>query len=81
MGINDLSKWEIKKNINGLFYGCFSSETLPNISNLNADKTASMIDLFYRCSSLKSLPDISKWNKSILIEIKYLFYKCSSLET
>ena len=80
-------KIEIKlrgiKNIiyaNGMFYGCSSLKSLPDISKWNTNNVIDMSLLFFDCSSLKSLPDISKWNISNVTNMSRLFYECSLLK-
>ena len=46
----------------GLFYGCESLISLPDISKWEINNIINMSNIFVGCSSLKYLPDISKWN-------------------
>ena len=52
-----------KKNItdmSGMFSGCSSLLSLPDISKWNTNNVKDMSRMFSGCSSLLSLPDISK---------------------
>ena len=49
-------------NMNGVFNGCGSLISLPDISKWETRYVINMSDLFSGCNSLISLPDISKWN-------------------
>jgi surface protein len=48
-------------NMMGIFYGCSSLSSLPDISKWNTNNVTYMSYMFCGCSSLSSLPDISKW--------------------
>ena len=63
----------------GLFFGCKSLTTLPDISKWNTNNITNMNDLFYNCKSLSSLPDISKWGTNNIIYINDIFFGCDSL--
>ena len=57
------SKWKNNIiNMNGMFYGCSSLKSLPDISIWNTKNVTNMGHMFHGCSSLISLPDISSWN-------------------
>ena len=78
------NKLEIKlkgnNNINdmsGMFYGCSSLSSLPDISKWNINN----INMFYGCLSLSSLPDISKWNIYNVTYLSFMFRGCSSLSS
>ena len=43
----------------GLFYGCSSLKSLPDITKWNINEVTSMMFLFSECSLLESLPDLS----------------------
>ena len=60
-------------NMNGMFNGCKSLSSLPDISKWNTINVTNMSYMLNGCSSLSSLPDISKWNS------RYMFYGCFSL--
>ena len=66
-------------NLIGLFAGCSSLKTIPDISNWNLKKTNNLALLFYGCSSLISLPDISKWNTKNILNLNSIFENCSLL--
>ena len=53
--------------MDGIFKGCSSLLSLPDISKWNTDNATDMSFMFSGCSSLLSLPDLSKWN---LINVK-----------
>ena len=67
-------------NINGMFSGCSSLKSLPDISNWNTGNIINMNEVFSGCSSLKTLPDISKWNIENVTSMNGMFSFCSSLE-
>ena len=46
------------KDMSGMFYGCLSLSSLPDISNWNTTNVKNMSGMFWGCSKLKSLP---KW--------------------
>ena len=52
----------MQQNMNGVFNGCSSLISLPDISKWETRYVINMSDLFSGCNSLISLPDISKWN-------------------
>ena len=68
-------------NMMGIFYGCSSLSSLPDISKWNTYNVTDMSYIFHNCSSLTSLPDISKWNTNNVTNMKYMFYNCSSLSS
>jgi surface protein len=47
----------------GLFRGCKSLLSLPDISKWKIKNVTNLEYLFSFCESLSSLPDISKWKK------------------
>ena len=63
----------------GLFSGCSSLITLPDISKWNTNNVKDIGYLFYKCSSLKSLPNISTWNTSNISFMNNVFCDCSLL--
>jgi surface protein len=46
--------------MSGMFSGCGSLESLPDISKWNTSKVTDMSDMFEDCNSLISLPNMSK---------------------
>jgi len=68
-------------NMNGMFYGCSSLLSLPDISKWNTNNITNMNGIFYRCSSLLSLPDISKWNTNNVTNMSEMFSGCSLLSS
>jgi len=68
------------KTIKGMFYGCSSLESLPDISKWNTKNINDISYLFFGCSSLLKLPDISSWDLSNVDNCIYLFGECSLLE-
>jgi len=68
-------------NISGMFEGCSSLSSLPDISKLNTNNLTNMSGIFYGCSSLSSLSDISKWNTNNVINMSNIFWGCSSLSS
>ena len=82
--ITDISKWDFSNvekigDFHGLFQGCSSLISLPDISKWNTSKIKSMDLVFCDCTSLISLPDISKWDISSIKNMDGLFYNCFSL--
>ena len=67
-------------NMCGMFCGCSSLNSLPDISNWNIDKVK---DISWMLASfpLSSLPDISKWNTSQVTKMNQLFAYCHSLKS
>ena len=67
----------------GLFYGCSSLKSLPDISKWNMKNVEDiyMPCLFRYCSQIKWLPDISNWNTIKIKDIHEIFYGCSNLES
>ena len=74
-GINNV------KDMSGMFNGCTSLLSLPDISKWNTININDMSYMFYRCSSLSSLPEISKWNTNNVNNMSYIFSYCSSLSS
>ena len=68
-------------NMNSMFYGCNSLESLAGISKWNTNNVTDMSYMFSGCDSLESLPDISKWNTNNVNNFKCMFYDCNSLES
>ena len=63
--VNNLLKIKLKgidkfTSLDGMFRGCSSLLSLPDISKWNTNNIVDMSSMFYGCSSLSSLPDISK---------------------
>ena len=54
-------------NMGGMFKGCSSLSSLPDISNWDTKNVTNMSYMFRECSSLSSLPDISKWDTKMLL--------------
>ena len=69
------------KNMSGIFSGCSTLSSLPDISKWNTNNVINMSNIFSFCSSLSSLPDISKWNTNNVINMSHIFYMCSSLSS
>ena len=66
-------------NMIGMFNGCKSLISLPDISKWDTSNVTNMIAMFYECQSLISLPDISKWNTSKVTNMIFMFKGCKSL--
>jgi len=77
----DLSFLDINNvtDISGLFKGCSSLKSLPDISKWNTENINNMNSLFEECTSLKELPDISIWNIKKVNNINSIFKGCSFL--
>ena len=50
--------------MSGVFKGCITLISLPNISHWNTSHVENMCNMFDGCNSLNSIPDISGWNTS-----------------
>ena len=74
---------EINKisDMSGMFLGCSSLLSLPDISNWSTNIVTDMNNMFYGCSSLSSLPDISKWIINNVKDMRYMFSGCSLLSS
>ena len=68
-------------NMKGMFSGCSSLSSLPDISKWNTNNVIYMNSMFRDCSSLSSLPDISKWNTNNVIFMSDMFRNCSSISS
>ena len=79
--LEPLEDWTKIKNkcMNGIFTGCSSLISLPDISKWEISNVEDMSGLFSGCSTLISLPDISKWNITNCKDMHNLFDGCSSL--
>ena len=66
-------------DLSGMFYGCISLISIPDISNFDISNVTNISGMFCLCSSLTSLPDISKWNTSNIENMSFMFYDCKSL--
>ena len=69
-GINNVT------DMSGMFSGCSSLSSLPDISKWNTINVTNMKSMFRGCSSL---PDISKWNTNNANNMNWIFSGCSSL--
>ena len=78
--INNLNIYNVN-DMSGIFYGCSSLSSLPDISNWNTNNVNNMNFIFYECLSLSSLPDISKWNTNNVNNMSGIFLRCSSLSS
>ena len=67
------------KYIGGMFSGCYSLISLPDLSKWNTSNVKAMNQIFAGCYSLMSLPDISKWNTSSVTNMKAIFGECNKL--
>ena len=68
-------------DMSGMFAGCRSLISLPDISKLNTEKITNMRGMFYECRSLSSLPDISNWNTQNVTDMSFMFSECKSLSS
>ena len=66
-------------NMSGMFSGCSSLSSLPDISKLNTSNVTNMSCMFSGCSSLSSLPDISEWNTKKVTTMEGMFSGCSNI--
>ena len=63
----------------GLFFGCHSLISLPNISRWDTDNVFDFTDIFCDCKNLKFLPDLSRWNLERSENLFNIFGNCNSL--
>ena len=68
-------------DLTGMFEGCSSLKSLPDISNWNTSYLTSNESMFKGCSSLQSLSDISGWKTYSLENMKSMFRDCTSLKS
>jgi len=66
--------------LSGMFYGCSSLSSLPDISKWNLSNVVNISGMFCGCKSLSYLPNISKWDTSRIDNMSMLFAGCKSLE-
>ena len=78
---NNLSKLDTSKikDMQALFFDCYSLKSLPDISKWNTSNVEDMNCLFSGCKSLLSLPDISKWDTKNIKSMSRIFDGCYSL--
>ena len=78
---NILLKFNINmKDCSFMFYGCYSLNSLPDISKWDTSNVKNMSDMFNGCSSLNSLPNISNWNTANVTDMSFMFDGCSKLK-
>ena len=65
--------------IHGMFSGCKSLISLPNISYWDTSNVQDMSGIFLECESLIALPYISNWNTKNVKYMTNLFSECKSL--
>ena len=81
--LNDKEILSTPKNemiLSGMFYGCSSLLSLPDISKWNLSNVVNISGMFCGCSSLAYIPNISKWDTSKIKNMSMLFAECKSLE-
>jgi len=66
--------------LSGMFYGCSSLLSLPDISKWNISNADNISGMFCGCKSLSYIPNISKWDTSKIYDMSMLFAGCKSLE-
>ena len=59
--------------MSGIFEGCSSLISLPDISKWDTKNVLAMREIFKDCSSLTSLPDISKWDTKNVWNMESMF--------
>ena len=69
----------IATEMDGMFSGCSSLISLPDLSKWNTQNVIDMHTMFRGCESLISLPDLSKWNTNNVTQMRSMFYGCKSL--
>ena len=81
--MNDKEILSTPKNemiLSGMFYGCSSLLSLPDISKWNLSKVVNISGMFCGCTSLTYIPTISKWDTSKINNMSIVFAECKSLE-
>ena len=68
-------------NMKGMFSGCNTLSSLPDLSELNTSKVKNMSEMFSGCKTLSSLPDISKWDTSNVKNMSKMFSCCKILSS
>jgi surface protein len=63
----------------GMFEGCSSLSSLPDISKWNTNNAIHISYMFFKCLSLSSLPNISKWNTNNVKNLSGMFDGCSNI--
>ena len=63
------------KDISGIFAGCKTLVSIPNISKLNTSNITDMSSMFEYCK-IPFLLDISEWNTSNVINMSKMFFNC-----
>ena len=66
--------------LSGMFYGCSSLLSLPDISKWNLSNVDNICGMFCGCKSLSYIPNISKWDTSQINDMSMIFAGCKSLE-
>ena len=64
--------------MSGIFFGCISLSSIPDISKWNTVNIKDMSYIFSKCTSLVSLPDVSKQNHKNLKNLISIFPDCPS---
>ena len=62
--------------MNGMFAGCSSLISLPDLSKWNTEKVTYIHGMFYKCNSLISLPNLYKWNTNNVEDISEMLEGC-----
>ena len=66
------------KEMDYMFYNCYSLKSLPDLSKWDTKKVVNMTHMFDGCKNLKSMPDIQV---KMVENISFFFCNCSSLES
>ena len=69
------------RNMYGMFFGCLSLSSLPDIEKIDTSNVIDMGCLFSGCEALTYLPGISKWNTSNVEDMCFMFQYCLKLES
>ena len=63
-------------NMGGMFSGCSSLKSLPDISKWDTKNVTNMTSVFNGCSSLNNIPDISEWDTKNVTYMNDMFLNC-----
>ena len=81
---NDILKIKLRgikniKDLDSMFYRCYSLISLPDIHKIKTEEVINMDSMFKGCYNLTYISDISSWNTSKITMMYGMFDYCSSL--
>ena len=74
-GINDVIY------MGGIFNGCRSLLSFPDIPRWNTENVTNMSMMFVDCNLLQAIPDISRWNTENVMDMGGMFCGCNNLQS